>query len=487
MNEYKKETTTTATPSEAETSTIAGGSKNNTNRKITFPALARRFISFCREDIIKMKDGSEESQFKTLVEIFNPTHPKIKQMKINYHTISFDNHDCIQNVLFVLKVLTEILREKKDQEMMMMRKRRKQHVPSTTRVGNGMIQSVFLGKKNSLLVHEEIFETFEDIQILMTKNSACHLVIEIISSSPFYFLKKQALLFGIELLWNGNKESQDSLLNYWYTHHSIIFFQSIYLELQSLIRHRREINFNFKKKKLFSKHFKNLQDDEVQVEVGIRRVNVEEEILFGLDSTATTLENECGSNKMLTNVYRFLQLLCEGHNYDIQMLLEDQSSLYSSHIQKNQFYSIQKSYGLLSETVLLLNEFIPFQEGGEMSVSEMTNEDALAIKVMLEFLIESVQGPCHYNQEILATNPMLFDVVDRIWHATGFAPNKNEKLHQELPTFPESESNQVIGYHTMKILKTTALTLRLSLLEGRKLSTTDVVVQIFMQKDHRCE
>jgi hypothetical protein len=425
-----------------------------------------------------MKDGSEGNQFATLVEIFNPTHPKVKEMKTKNLAINFDNHDCIQNVLFVLRVLTEILQVKKDRDEGGKGSKSAPPPSSTT-----MAQSLFQDKNR----REEIFETFEDIQILMTRNSACHLVIEIIASSPFYFLKKEALLFGIELLWNGNKESQDSFLSYWRKHNCVSFFQAVYLELQSLTRHRREINFQRKKKKIYSPSaqggFRQEEGDEDVVAMGTT-VEIEEEVLSELDHNAQNLENECGSITMLKNVYRFMQLLCEGHNYDIQMLLEDQSSLSSSNAPSNQMYSIHKSSGLLSETVILLNEFIPLKEDGH-SVSDITNVEAVAIKVMLDFLIESIQGPCHYNQEILATNPMLFDVVNRIWHATGFAPNKSEKLHQELPNFPESESDQVIGYHTLKTLKATALTLRLSLLEGRKLTTSDVVVQIFLQNDHR--
>jgi hypothetical protein len=423
---------------------VAGGSNaSNPNGKITFSALARRFISFCREDIVKMQDGNEGSQFAALVEIFNPTHPKMRQIRRDTTAVIFDNHECIQNVLFVLKLLTEILQVKKNQE------------------------------ERSDLCNRTGLESFEDVQIMMTRNSACALIIEIIASSPFFLLKKQALLFGIELFWNGNLESQQSLLSYLRKHNCVNFFRAIFTELQELTRYRRELNFHRKKRKYFAEN-----RDEFLLSPSTGEESPP-------DMEPKVREGDCGSLTTLVDVYRFIQLLCEGHNYQIQMLLEDQSSLYSSQIQNTQIYSIQKSYGLLSQTVALLNEFIPTKDDSQGAASEITNKDAHAIKAMFDFLIESVQGPCHFNQEILASNPMFVDVIDRIWHATGVPPSKHERLHHKLAPYEEAEKDLPIGYSTMKILKTTAITLRLSLLEGRKLSTSDIVVQMFTRHDSR--
>lgn len=468
----KKEMTLT-TPSEAETSTNAGGiNQSNLLKKVTFSALARRLISFCREDIIKMKDGNEGSHFATIVELFHPTHPKMKQIQRNYHqSIIFDNHECIQNVLFILKILTEILQSKKNGE----------ECTKSILVGDGSSTSTSSststtsssggsGPGETLLRNG--LETFEDIQIMMTRNSACYLIIEILSTSPFYLLKKQAILYGIELFWNGNLESQQSLLSYLKKHNCVQFFQSIYEELQELIHIRKEINF-LRKKKRNLQFNENDEDTSSSSTSGISNLNL--------------MENDRNSIQVLVDIYRFIQLLCEGHNHEIQMLLEDQSGLYSSQIQNHQMYSIQKSYGLLSQTITLLNEFFPTKDDPhsmDMDIS-ITNEDSLAIKAMLDFLIEAVQGPCHFNQDILASNPMFVDVIDRIWHATGFAPSKNDKLHTKPPVFTKEEKSLPVGYYTMKTLKITALTLRLSLLEGRKLTPTDIVVQMFTQNDNR--
>jgi hypothetical protein len=436
----------------------------NSKLKITFSALARRFISFCREDIVKMKDGNEGSQFAALVEIFNPTHPKMKQIRRDTNAIIFDNHECIQNVLFVLRVLTEILQQKKNEEETK-QQCQEGHVMMRSGSGGGGNRGTGGGEGGGL-------ESFEDVQIMMTRNSSCSLIVEIIASSPFFLLKRQALLFGIELFWNGNLESQQSLLGYLRKHNCVNFFRSIFEQLQELTRYRRELNFHRKRRRIYAEN----RDE-----------------LFGDEPTAAadtmlmmepSMEGDCGSLVMLVDVYRFIQLMCEGHNIQIQMLLEDQSSLYSSQVQSTQIYSIQKSYGLLSQTVSLLNEFIPTKDDTQ-GVTEITNEDARAIKAMLDFLTEAVQGPCHFNQEILASNPLFVDVVDRIWHATGLPPGKQEKLHQNPPPYSEEEKDLPIGYFTMKILKTTAVTLRLSLLEGRKLSTTDIVVQMFTQHDYR--
>ncbi|KAL9888086.1 inositol 1,4,5,-trisphosphate receptor isoform 2-T2 [Glossina fuscipes fuscipes] len=99
------------------------------------------------------------------------------------------------------------------------------------------------------------------------------------------------------------------------------------------------------------------------------------------------------SNKVLVMqpILRFLQLLCENHNPDLQNLLRHQNH--------------KTNYNLVSETLMFLDCICGSTTGGLGLLGLYINENNVAlINQTLETLTEYCQGPCHENQNCIATH-----------------------------------------------------------------------------------
>ncbi len=89
-------------------------------------------------------------------------------------------------------------------------------------------------------------------------------------------------------------------------------------------------------------------------------------------------------------ILRFLQLLCENHNHDLQNLLRDQASN-------------KTKYNLVSETLVLLDVICGSTTGGLGLLGLYINENnVLLINQILVTLTEYCQGPCYENQACIA-------------------------------------------------------------------------------------
>ncbi|XP_046984326.1 inositol 1,4,5-trisphosphate receptor [Schistocerca americana] len=90
-------------------------------------------------------------------------------------------------------------------------------------------------------------------------------------------------------------------------------------------------------------------------------------------------------------ILRFLQLLCENHNRNLQNLLRTQN---------NKTY-----YNLVSETLMFLDCICGSTTGGLGLLGLYINENNVhLINQTLETLTEYCQGPCHDNQNCIATH-----------------------------------------------------------------------------------
>nr|XP_023019788.1 inositol 1,4,5-trisphosphate receptor-like [Leptinotarsa decemlineata] len=105
-------------------------------------------------------------------------------------------------------------------------------------------------------------------------------------------------------------------------------------------------------------------------------------------------EDQTGlSNKVLIMqpILRFLQLLCENHNSALQNLLRNQNN--------------KSNFNLISETLLFLDCICGSTTGGLGLLGLYINENNVAlINQTLETLTEYCQGPCHENQNCIATH-----------------------------------------------------------------------------------
>lgn len=90
-------------------------------------------------------------------------------------------------------------------------------------------------------------------------------------------------------------------------------------------------------------------------------------------------------------ILRFLQLLCENHNPDMQNLLR--------------YQNYKTNYNLVSETLMFLDCICGSTTGGLGLLGLYINENNVAlINQTLETLTEYCQGPCHENQNCIATH-----------------------------------------------------------------------------------
>ncbi|XKL65729.1 hypothetical protein PGB90_009149 [Kerria lacca] len=90
-------------------------------------------------------------------------------------------------------------------------------------------------------------------------------------------------------------------------------------------------------------------------------------------------------------ILRFLQLLCENHNRDLQNLLRNQNN--------------KNNYNLVSETLLFLDCICGSTTGGLGLLGLYINENNVSlINQTLETLTEYCQGPCHDNQNCVASH-----------------------------------------------------------------------------------
>jgi len=90
-------------------------------------------------------------------------------------------------------------------------------------------------------------------------------------------------------------------------------------------------------------------------------------------------------------ILRFMQLLCENHNPELQNLLRNQNN--------------KTNYNLVSETLMFLDCICGSTTGGLGLLGLYINENNVQlINQTLETLTEYCQGPCHENQNCIATH-----------------------------------------------------------------------------------
>ena len=90
-------------------------------------------------------------------------------------------------------------------------------------------------------------------------------------------------------------------------------------------------------------------------------------------------------------ILRFLQLLCENHNQDLQNFLRTQNNKHN--------------YNMVSETLLFLDCICGSTTGGLGLLGLYINEKNVSlVNQTIETLTEYCQGPCHENQSCIATH-----------------------------------------------------------------------------------
>ena len=117
-------------------------------------------------------------------------------------------------------------------------------------------------------------------------------------------------------------------------------------------------------------------------------------LVYGTERRESRTKNSFDSRlpseiAVMQQILRFLQLLCENHNYELQNFLRHQNN--------------KNNYNLVSETLMFLDRLCGSTTGGLGLLGLYINELNVAlVNQTLETLTEYCQGPCHENQNCIA-------------------------------------------------------------------------------------
>uniref|UniRef100_A0A673ICD5 Inositol 1,4,5-trisphosphate receptor n=1 Tax=Sinocyclocheilus rhinocerous TaxID=307959 RepID=A0A673ICD5_9TELE len=260
-----------------------------------------------------------------------------------------------------------------------------------------------------------------DIQCALDNVGASELVIDLIVSTKNDRIFEESILLGIALLRGGNTQIQNSFYNQLHKQKkSEKFFKVFYdrMELaQKEIRSSVSVNMfelscrkreeegegsGIRHKKVRdSLHLREdirgqLKDASSVTSKAYstfrRDMDPEMEPMgSGVDGMEEVVEETQMSQAItiMKPILRFLQLLCENHNRDLQNFLRDQNN--------------KTNYNLVCETLQFLDCICGSTTGGLGLLGLYINERNVdLVKQTLETITEYCQGPCHENQSCIA-------------------------------------------------------------------------------------
>ncbi|XP_039617485.1 inositol 1,4,5-trisphosphate receptor type 2 isoform X2 [Polypterus senegalus] len=292
--------------------------------------------------------------------------------------------------------------------------------PDSLASSGGHSKSSQLGVTSS----QENDTNITDTQCLLNKEGASELVIDLIVKTKNDRIFQESILLGIALLKGGNTEIQNSFFNQLKGEKkSEKFFKVLYDRMKAAQQEiRSTVTVN-----TFDLSYKMKDDDELsisrpkKVEKGSAcYLKDEMKMQFKEASLATSkayylyrkeldpdvdiisgnevvVGEEAGGEEIqmspaiaiMEPILRFLQLLCENHNRNLQNFLRNQNN--------------KTNYNLVCETLQFLDCICGSTTGGLGLLGLYINEGNVdLVKQTLETLTEYCQGPCHENQTCIA-------------------------------------------------------------------------------------
>ena len=243
-------------------------------------------------------------------------------------------------------------------------------------------QSVTSLAKMPALFEEDFWKKYQPM-IKSRQDRLCTLkipalVCRILTASDDLVLLREAFILGIALLWGGNSNAQDGFLAYFEEEE----------ESNSLLRIRQLMlsSFAVVAKNMAEKNMQTTSSYLSKVQKTRGETNLEEDREQVLQTIRNEVENLDINYALCKCIFKFLQLLCEGHNIRVQNCLRQQSSVSSLY-----------ECNFIASTANLWGSYI-----------KVVNPDCEDLGVLiLNFLIESIQGPCEGNQKELYQNKMI--------------------------------------------------------------------------------
>uniref|UniRef100_A0A8C0EJU2 Inositol 1,4,5-trisphosphate receptor n=1 Tax=Bubo bubo TaxID=30461 RepID=A0A8C0EJU2_BUBBB len=270
--------------------------------------------------------------------------------------------------------------------------------------------------------------TIFDIQCLLDKEGASELVIDVIVNTKNDRIFSEGILLGIALLEGGNTQTQYSTYQQLKEQKkSEKFFKVLYDRMKAAQQEIRStvtvntVDLGSKKKDddsdlTISVPKKRVKDSTLHLKEGMKgqlteassatskaysvyRREMDPEIdLMGSGTDAANAEEKSTEETIISPaiaimqpILRFLQLLCENHNRELQNFLRHQNN--------------KTNYNLVCETLQFLDCICGSTTGGLGLLGLYINERNVAlVNQTLESLTEYCQGPCHENQTCIATH-----------------------------------------------------------------------------------
>uniref|UniRef100_A0A8C3BV42 Inositol 1,4,5-trisphosphate receptor n=1 Tax=Cairina moschata TaxID=8855 RepID=A0A8C3BV42_CAIMO len=268
-----------------------------------------------------------------------------------------------------------------------------------------------------------------DIQCLLDKEGASELVIDVIVNTKNDRIFSEGILLGIALLEGGNTQTQYSTYQQLKEQKkSEKFFKVLYDRMKAAQQEIRStvtvntIDLGSKKKDDDSDltvsvpKKRGKEDSTLHLKEGMKgqlteassatskaysvyRREMDPEIdLMGSGTDAANAEEKSTEEAIMSPaiaimqpILRFLQLLCENHNRELQNFLRHQNN--------------KTNYNLVCETLQFLDCICGSTTGGLGLLGLYINERNVAlVNQTLESLTEYCQGPCHENQTCIATH-----------------------------------------------------------------------------------
>ncbi|XP_068125479.1 inositol 1,4,5-trisphosphate-gated calcium channel ITPR3 isoform X2 [Hyperolius riggenbachi] len=237
------------------------------------------------------------------------------------------------------------------------------------------------------------------IQCKLDREGATKLVADLIMSSKNDKIFQESILLAIRLLDGGNTEIQNSFYNLLKGDNKSEKFFKVFNErikcAQQEIKSTMSVNMSD-----LGAGDSQEPEDTVQAK-GRNQFVVQETPSKDLQGKAQRKGNEGGELEegkevgpvvlIMEPILRFLQLLCENHNPDLQNFLRNQSN--------------KTNYNLVCETLQFLDIMCGSTTGGLGLLGLYINEKNVALIIQtLETLTEYCQGPCHENQTCIVTH-----------------------------------------------------------------------------------
>ncbi|KAG7521877.1 inositol 1,4,5-trisphosphate receptor type 2 [Solea senegalensis] len=304
-----------------------------------------------------------------------------------------------------------------------------QKLLSKPELGSGNISSGGFVKASSgggspTLDSDKPGSSMVEIQCLLDNVGASELVIDLIVNTKNDCVFEESILLGIALLQGGNTQIQNSFYTQLYKQKKSerffkVFFDRMHLAQQE-IRATVSVNmFELSCRKrdddtdMSSTRFKKGKDSGLLMREDMRGQLKEASSLTSkaysafrkeldpdLESLAQHTEiigpEEASEETQMSPtitimkpILRYLQLLCENHNSDLQNFLRNQNN--------------KTNYNLVCETLQFLDCICGSTTGGLGLLGLYINENNVdLVRQTLETITEYCQGPCHENQTCIA-------------------------------------------------------------------------------------